>query len=90
MDSTQATRIRVRSPEHIALGRAMREARARRGYSQEDAAFRADLHRNQWGALERGEGNPTFASLLRIVTGLGLPLSEVAALYERHIAEAQR
>lgn len=89
MDNSHATRIRERSLEHRALGRAMLEARARRGFSQEDAAFSTGIHRNQWGALERGDGNPTFATLMRIAAGVDLPLSEVVALYERQVAEAR-
>lgn len=87
MDDVHATRIGARTLEHRALGRAIREARARRGLSQESAAFRAGIHRNQWGALERGEANPTFTSLLRVGTALRLALSEVMGLYERQIAD---
>ncbi len=52
-----------RSPEHHALGAAIRELRARRGLSQEQLGFDAGLHRNYVGALERGEINPTFRIL---------------------------
>jgi ribosome-binding protein aMBF1 (putative translation factor) len=48
------------SREHTALGRAVRELRARRGVSQEELGFRGNLHRNYVGAIERGEINPTF------------------------------
>ncbi len=87
MDDVNATRIGARTLEHRALGRAIREARVRRGLSQESAGFRADIHRNQWGALERGEANPTFKSLLQVSTGLQLPLSEIMGLYERQVAD---
>lgn len=59
------------SREHIALGRAVRELRARRGLSQEQLGFRCDLHRNYVGAIERGEINPTFRILLKLERGLG-------------------
>jgi transcriptional regulator with XRE-family HTH domain len=71
------------SREHIALGRAVRELRARRGLSQEQLGFRCDLHRNYVGAIERGEINPTFRVLLKLERGLQLPLSEVVECYER-------
>ena len=72
------------SREHIALGRAVRELRARRDLSQEHLGFRADLHRNYVGAIERGEINPTFRVLLKLERGLQLPLSEMVGCYERH------
>lgn len=75
------------SPEHRALGRAVRELRARRGYSQETLGGRAGLHRNYVGAIERGGINPTFETLLRLVHGLSLPLSALVEAYERHMAE---
>jgi transcriptional regulator with XRE-family HTH domain len=54
--------------------------------SQEDLGLRAGLHRNYIGAIERGEINPTFRTLLRLVDGLGVPLPEVIARYEAHVA----
>jgi transcriptional regulator with XRE-family HTH domain len=86
----QRTRQSRKSANHDALGRAVFEARARRGLSQEELGFRAKLHRNYVGAVERGEINPTFKTLLALTRGLALPLSELVGLYERNIAEAQR
>jgi transcriptional regulator with XRE-family HTH domain len=76
------------SPDHLALGFAIREARARRGISQEELGFRSTLHRNYVGAIERGEINPTFRILMKVSSGLGVELSALVALYERHLAEA--
>jgi transcriptional regulator with XRE-family HTH domain len=87
---TQRTHWPVHSPDHDAFGRAVREVRARRGISQEELGFRATLHRNYIGAVERGEINPTFRTLLALTRGLALPLSELVQLYERNIGEAQR
>ncbi len=70
------------SVEQLVLGRAVRELRARRAYSQEQLAFHSGLHRNYVGAIERGEINPTFKTLLTVAAGLSLPLSEVVGLYE--------
>lgn len=75
-------------PQQRALGRAVREVRARRGLSQEALGERAGLHRNYVGAIERGILNPTFATLLKLQTGLGLPLSEVVEVYERQLRDA--
>lgn len=86
----QRTRQPKQSANHDALGRAILEARARRGLSQEELGFRAKLHRNYVGAVERGEINPTFRTLLNLTAGLNLGLSELVRLYERNIAEAGR
>jgi transcriptional regulator with XRE-family HTH domain len=85
----QRTRQPKQSANHDALGRAVLEARARRGLSQEELGFRAKLHRNYIGAVERGEINPTFRTLLALTRGLDLPFSELVQLYERNIGEAQ-
>jgi transcriptional regulator with XRE-family HTH domain len=74
------------TPNLTALGAAVRELRARRGLSQEWLGFKAGLHRNYIGAIERGEINPTFRTLVRLMDGLLLPLSELIRLYERNIA----
>jgi transcriptional regulator with XRE-family HTH domain len=87
MDGQQATRS-AHAQERRWLGRAIREARARRGLSQEELGFRAGLHRNFVGALERGETNPTFNTLLHVMSGLDLALSVVVGMYERNAAEA--
>ena len=76
------------SPDHARLGRAVRELRARRGLSQEELGFRAGLHRNYVGAIERGEINPTFRVLLKLERGLQLPLSEIIQLWERRATDA--
>lgn len=76
------------SPDHARLGRAIRELRARRGLSQEELGYRAGLHRNYVGAIERGEINPTFRVLLKLERGLALPLSEIIQLWERRATDA--
>lgn len=78
------------SADHDALGRAVREVRARRGLSQEELGFRSTLHRNYVGAVERGEINPTFRTLLHLIGGLGIELSELVGIYERQATEAGR
>ncbi|ADB51243.1 hypothetical protein Cwoe_2824 [Conexibacter woesei DSM 14684] len=44
----------------------------------------AGLHHNYVGAIERGEINPTIDKL---AVGLDMPLSELAVIYERNVAE---
>jgi transcriptional regulator with XRE-family HTH domain len=71
--------------ELTALGAAVRETRARRGLSQEELGFAAGLHRNYVGAVERGEINATFRTLMRLCRGLRVTVSELVRLYERNI-----
>ncbi len=74
----------VQSPQHVALGDALRELRTERELSQEELAFRAGLHRNYVGACERGEINLSFRVILQLANGLGVSLSEIVQHYEKH------
>lgn len=55
----------------LQFGRRLRTLRASKGWSQEELAFRAHLHRNYIGGLERGEQNPTLLTIERIAHALG-------------------
>jgi len=83
----QRTPQPARPADLQALGRAVREVRARRAISQEELGFRATLHRNYIGVIERGEINPTFRTLVLLCGGLDVELSLLIALYERNVAE---
>ncbi len=74
---------RALSPEHAALGLAARRLRGWSGLSQEEVGHRARLHRNYVGAVERGEVNATFRTLLRLSTGLRIKLSDLFVIYEQ-------
>lgn len=80
----------VHSEQHAVLGHVVRYTRARRGLSQEALGHRSDLHRNYIGAVERGEINPTFRVLLKLATGLSVPLSELIATAEREAHHPSR
>ncbi len=69
---------------HRSLGSAVRELRARYGLSQEQLGEKTGLHRNYVGAIERGEVNPTFATLVRLTGGIEVRLSGLIVLYEHH------
>jgi transcriptional regulator with XRE-family HTH domain len=70
------------SPAHIALGRAARELRVKRGLSQEALGHLAGLHRNYVGGIERGERNLSYGNLLKLAAGLEVKASELVALAE--------
>lgn len=61
------------------LGNVIRARRQFLRLSQERAARSAGMHRNYVGALERGEINPTYGTLIRISTGLQIPLDRLIA-----------
>jgi transcriptional regulator with XRE-family HTH domain len=75
--------MRPRSPEHQALGAALRALRQGRGMSQMDLALESGLDRTYVGGIERGERNPSYANLLLLSETVGVRLSEWVAAAER-------
>ena len=59
------------------FGLRVRQLREARGWSQEDLAEKADLHRTYVSGIERGTRNPTLTVLARIAGGLGMTLDEL-------------
>jgi transcriptional regulator with XRE-family HTH domain len=75
--------VEAKSPEHIALGRAIHELRLDAGVSQDELARRAGMHRTYIGGIERGERNVSFANLLKITDALSERPSRLLSRYER-------
>jgi transcriptional regulator with XRE-family HTH domain len=69
--------VAQRSPAHVALGRAVRDLRGRRGISQEELALRSGVHRTYLGGIERGHRNPSYTNLRRIADALSVRPSEL-------------
>jgi len=61
-----------RSSEHAALGEAVRVLRVEAGLSQEALADAAHVHITLLGGLERGTGNPNYATVVKLSRALGL------------------
>ena len=61
------------------FGKRLRALREERGWSQEEFADRAGLHRTYVSAVERGVRNPTLSVLERLAKALGIKLSELLA-----------
>jgi len=76
-------KVKPRSPDHAALGRAVEELRDEAGLTQEGLADRMRTEATTVGKLERGVANPTFVSLLRVARGLGVELSEIFERFHR-------
>jgi len=71
-----------KSPAHASLGRAIRRYRETCGFSQEELAARAGLHRTYVGGIERGERNPSYANILRLAEALGVRASDLVGYSE--------
>lgn len=59
------------------FGLRVRQLRETRGWSQEDFAEKADLHRTYVSGIERGTRNPTLTVLDRIAGGFGMPIDHL-------------
>lgn len=66
------------------VGENLRGERERQGLSQEELAFRAELHRTYVSGVERGVRNPTVKIVARLAEALGV---EPSALLERRPAQ---
>lgn len=61
------------------LGTNLRKAREKRGWSQEEFADRAGIHRTYASDIERGVRNPTIVIVDRIATALGCAAADLLA-----------
>ncbi len=78
---------KARSPEHAALGEAIRLMRVRAELSQEELADLAGTDITQIGGLERGVRNPSYTTLLRLATALEIRVGALATLADQLYAE---
>ena len=59
------------------FGKRLRALREERGWSQEEFADRAGLHRTYVSAVERGVRNPTLSVLERLAKALGVSMADL-------------
>ena len=59
------------------LGLQIQRLRTAKGWSQEELAYRADIHRTYISGLERGLRNPTVTVVERLVKALGCNWSDL-------------
>jgi transcriptional regulator with XRE-family HTH domain len=75
--------VAERSRARLGLGRTVRELRIERRLSQEELGFRAGLHRTYVGGVERGERNAGWENVVKLCSGLDVPLRDFVARLER-------
>jgi transcriptional regulator with XRE-family HTH domain len=78
--------VPTESPEHRHLGDAVRELREREGIARDELAARAGLAVDELAAIERGDVDPTFVTLVRLARGVPAPLAELMRIFERRRA----
>ena len=61
----------------VLFGDRVRELRKEKGISQEELAFKADLHRTYIGMIERAEKNITLINVEKIAKALNVKLSQL-------------
>jgi transcriptional regulator with XRE-family HTH domain len=61
----------------LALGKRIKELRAKLGFSQEAFADHCGLHRTAMSLIERGKRVPNLRTLVTISKGFGITLSEL-------------
>ena len=61
------------------IGRNVRRLREAKGFSQEQLAFEADMHRTYVSGIERGVRNPTATVLERLATALGCGITDLVS-----------
>ncbi len=62
---------------HVTFGKNLRKARMAANLTQKQVAQKAGLHVNFYARVERGEENPSYASLEKIIKALGVKSGEV-------------
>lgn len=62
------------------MGLAIRQARQKKNWSQEELAEHAGLHRNYVGSAERGERNVALINIIKIANALGFKASDLLKL----------
>ncbi|WP_442267197.1 helix-turn-helix domain-containing protein [Tenacibaculum sp. ZS6-P6] len=69
MDSKQSILIK--------FGKRVREIRKQKGFSQEELAHKADLHRTYIGMIERAEKNITLLNIEKIANALEISIKDL-------------
>jgi len=77
-----------RSPQHAALGEAVRRLRVAAGLAQEELAERMETDFTQVGGIERGTRNPSYETLVRLARALGTRPGAIVLLADEVLDES--
>ncbi len=69
------------------LGRTLRVAREERDITKAELARRLHIHPSHWGRIETGDAAPSIGLLLNAAAELGLPMSLLQPVLDRHRAD---
>ncbi|MBX3439485.1 MAG: helix-turn-helix transcriptional regulator [Planctomycetaceae bacterium] len=72
------------------FGEGIRERRTARGFSQEDFADKAQIHRTYASSIERGKVQVSIAVAQRLADALSTPLSKIWLDVERRMNTDRR
>jgi transcriptional regulator with XRE-family HTH domain len=73
----------TRSAAHVALGKAVREARQEAGLTQEEVARASGIGPTYISDIERGVRNPSYELLVALAKALKTPLYQIIKRAER-------
>lgn len=76
-------KAKARTPEHAALGEAIRQTRLKAELSQEELADLVYTDTTQIGGLERGIRNPSYSTLLRVASALETQVGVLTTLADQ-------
>lgn len=66
----------------VTIGQAIRELRLERDLTQEAVAYKADVTVGQLSKIEREQSDPRLSTLVKIASGLQVPLPTLAEKME--------
>ena len=73
-----------------AFGKILKNARVKRGFSQEQLALCCNLDRTFISMLEHGQKQPSLNSILSVSAALNIPVSELIRLTTELISEDRK
>jgi transcriptional regulator with XRE-family HTH domain len=71
----------------VAFGRVLRRLRRKKGFTQEELGFEADLRRTFVSVLELGQQQPSLTTILKLARVLDTRPGKVLDLVEQEIQE---
>jgi transcriptional regulator with XRE-family HTH domain len=74
----------------VAFGRVLRRLRKKKGYTQEELGFEAELRRTFVSILELGQQQPSLTTILKLSRVLDIRAGKMMDLVENEIQEISR